>query len=113
MSKVIINCINTDKEGIIRGLCFEDREGILGLKTSSCNCDKKYLIDKINTARLNHRKVDIECAIGKNVIIVENKWFRTDGKPDGKADLIDLPPCSMPINERNAWIEEKKKQIKK
>jgi len=91
--KILICCIEIDKNGVITHLGWK-KEGDEKFQKNT----KADLIAKVNNYKKT-QNVDIETYTGvrdempKSVTIVDDKYLRTDRDKNTKNDLLDLPTC--------------------
>lgn len=98
MEKLIFKCTILNDEGVIEKIGVYDENSILDDASGSMHYkvrDKQELIDVIQTLSESEIGFEMVTDDGTEVILVDEKYFRTDGDKNQENDLLDLMDCSL------------------
>jgi len=100
MERLIFKCTILNEDGIIEQIGVYDENAVLSDGTGKMHYkvrEKQELIDVINELKNSKDAVEFEMMTsdGTEVILVDNKYFRTDGDKNKSNDLLDLNNCKL------------------
>lgn len=98
INKLLFKCVILNDENVIQYVGIWDVNGIMSDNNGKLHYkvrEKQDAIDKINQLIENNILFEMVTDDNTQVIIVDNKYFRTDGDKNKKNDLLDLLSCDI------------------